>query len=309
MSEYATRYAPSPTGAMHWGHARIALVAWLRARQAGGRIVMRIEDLDRARVVEGAADAILEMHEWLGFDWDEGPIYQSERVELYEAALARLRRSNLVYDCGCSRKEIVAIASAPHGDLGPIYPGTCRANPPQNQRAVAVRFKMPSPSLPYSDPVMGSVQAGAADGDFILKRADGVFAYQLAVVVDDAESAIAEVVRGADLVSSTPRQIALHCALGYTPPKFLHLPLVLDRAGERLSKRSNAISIAEFRACGWSPQQVVGQLAFDLGLVRSTAAISLEELLNAVSNPIVFRLRNKGDFVPSLLLPLGDSIG
>ncbi len=242
---YRGRLAPSPTGLLHLGHARTYLVAWLRARQAMGKLVLRIEDLDPPRTVPGSADAIVRDLEWLGLDWDEGPHVQSERSAHYEAALAQLQSDGYLFSCTCSRKEIAAVSSAPHGDHGPRYPGTCRDRPSHPDRPAALRFRFP-------------------DDDFVVKRADGLYAYQLAVVVDDIAMGITEVVRGADLASSTPRQIALYEALGATPPSFLHVPLVVDATGERLSKRSGSIAIEALEGLG--RPAILGALARSLGL-------------------------------------------
>ena len=245
MAEYRTRYAPSPTGAMHLGHARTALVTWLRARREAGRIVMRIEDLDPPRVREGSEESILRDHAWLGLDWDEGPFHQSTRTARYEAALARLEAAGRVFPCTCTRKEVqAATASAPHGDDGPRYPGTCRERPSHPERDPAIRFRMDD-GPGFVDALAGPYEAGRVGGDFIVRRSDGLFAYQLAVVVDDHEMGVTEVIRGDDLLPSTPRQIALYEALGWTPPSFLHVPLVLGEDGERLAKRHGSVAVAD----------------------------------------------------------------
>lgn len=278
-STYRTRFAPSPTGQMHPGHARTALVTWLQARKHGGQIVMRIEDIDRPRVVPGSADAICRDHEWLGLDWDEGPIFQSSRDEAYERALAQLDEAGLVYPCTCSRKEIAAIASAPHGDDGVRYPGTCRNGAPKPDQPNALRFVFEDPSPGFDDVLCGSYPEGRTGGDFVLRRADGMWAYQLAVVVDDAEEGISEVIRGEDLLSSTPRQIALYRALGYPVPRFAHVGLVVDGEGARLATRHGATSIDSLREAGRSPEQVIGDLACSLGLTETAAPIRAEELI------------------------------
>lgn len=280
-STYRTRFAPSPTGRMHLGHARTALVTWLRARQQGGAIVMRIEDIDHPRVVSGAADAICRDHEWLGLDWDEGPIYQSTRDDAYEAALTELRSAGLVYPCTCSRKEIAEIASAPHDGEGPRYPGTCRDGVTRPERAAALRFRFDEPSPAFEDVVFGPQPAGVAGGDFVLRRADGAWAYQLAVVVDDAEAGITEVIRGADLLSSTPRQIGLYSALGKPVPRFAHVGLVVDPEGQRLSKRFGAKPIEAFRAAGLAPEELIGRLGYSLGLTSSPVPARPADLLSA----------------------------
>jgi len=280
-STYRTRFAPSPTGKMHPGHARTALVTWLQARKQGGQIVMRIEDIDRPRVVPGSADAICWDHEWLGLDWDEGPVFQSSRDEAYERALSQLQAAGMVYPCTCSRKEIAAIASAPHGDEGPRYPGTCRNGATKPDKPAALRFVFEDPSPGFEDVLCGAYPEGRAGGDFVLRRADGIWAYQLAVVVDDADAGISEVIRGADLLSSTPRQIALYRALGYPIPRFAHVALVVDGDGTRLATRHQAVSIESLREAGRSPEQVIGELARSLGLTATSAPIRAEELIPA----------------------------
>ena len=266
---------------MHPGHARTALVTWLQARKQGGQIVMRIEDIDRPRVVPGSADAICWDHEWLGLDWDEGPMFQSSRDEAYERALSQLQAAGMVYPCTCSRKEIAAIASAPHGDEGPRYPGTCRNGATKPDKPAALRFVFEDPSPGFEDLLCGAYPEGRAGGDFVLRRADGIWAYQLAVVVDDADAGISEVIRGADLLSSTPRQIALYRALGYPIPRFAHVALVVDGDGTRLATRHQAVSIESLREAGRSPEQVIGELARSLGLTATSAPIRAEELIPA----------------------------
>ena len=279
-STYRTRFAPSPTGKMHLGHARTALVTWLRARKQRGQIVMRIEDIDRPRVVPGAADDICRDHEWLGLDWDEGPSFQSSRDGAYERALSRLQAADLAYPCTCSRKEIAEIASAPHGDEGPRYPGTCKSGLSHPERATATRFVLVDPSPGFEDLLCGPYPEGQVGGDFVLRRADGIWAYQLAVVVDDAEAGISEVIRGADLLSSTPRQIALYRALGYRAPRFAHIGLVVDSGGTRLSKRHGSTAISALREAGHAAEEVIGLLACSLGLRPTTAPIRAEELIS-----------------------------
>jgi glutamyl-tRNA synthetase len=283
---YRGRLAPSPTGTLHLGLARTALCAWLRARSAHGKLIMRIEDIDTPRVVPGSADAIMNDLRWLGLDWDEGPdlggphvpYLQSERLTLYADAIAYLEAQGLVYPCTCSRKGIAKLASAPHDDLGPRYPGTCRNGPSTRGRPSALRFRMPEPAPAFRDLLQGDYHAAFSD-DFVLRRSDGMVAYQLAVVVDDIAMEISEVVRGADLMSSTPRQIALYRALGAEPPQFLHVPLLLDVDGKRLSKRDGAEAIASYRAAGLQPTAIVGALAHSLGLAASGEQISARALL------------------------------
>lgn len=276
---YRGRFAPSPTGALHLGSARTALVAWLRARSCGGSFVIRIEDLDEPRVVPGADDAIRRDLRWLGLDWDEGPdvggphapYRQSARLAEYAAALATLRAAGLVYPCTCTRREIAAIASAPEGldEEGPRYPGTCRDAPRHPERAASWRFRMPEPPPAFVDALAGTFESGVFDGgDFVVARSDGTVSYQLAVVVDDLAMHISEVVRGDDLLSSVPRQLALAHALGRDAPAWLHVPLVLGADGQRLGKRHGSASLASLRERGVGAESVVGKLAATLGLAE-----------------------------------------
>ena len=232
------RFAPSPTGPLHFGTLVAALGSYLIARQAGGRWLLRIEDLDPPRVVPGAADAMLRLLEGLGFEWDGEVVYQSRRSARYRQVLEDLRCEGRVFDCGCSRREI--LASAPHpGEEGPVYPGTCREGLGEYRSARAVRLRVADERVRFRDGIFGE-QAQDLErqvGDFVLYRADGVYAYQLAVVVDDIDAGVTQVVRGADLLSSTPRQIFLYRCLGEEPPEYYHLPLVLGTDAEKLSKR------------------------------------------------------------------------
>lgn len=235
------RFAPSPTGPLHFGSLLTAVASFCLARSRGGRWLLRMEDLDRPRVVPGAADAILRDLERFGFEWDGEVLFQSRRDEIYEAALAQLRQAGALFACACSRKEI--LASAPHpGEEGPIYPGTCRHGLPAGRPARAERLRVDATQIVFDDGLYGLQKQNLATavGDFILKRADGLFAYQLAVVVDDAASGVNQVVRGADLLSSTPRQIYLQRLLGLPAPGYWHLPLALDAHGDKISKRHGA---------------------------------------------------------------------
>jgi glutamyl-tRNA synthetase len=282
---------------LHLGNVRTALLAWLLARHAGGAFALRMEDLDRPRVRPGAGMAILSDLHWLGLDWDEGPdmggpaapYTQSERGAIYEEHLRRLQEAGLVYPCYCSRTDIARAASAPHGaEDGPAYPGTCR-DPLQREqqrrraggRPPALRFRVPGGVFHFQDGLYGVVEQDVARaiGDVVVRRADGVPAYQLAVVVDDALMAITDVVRGVDLLLSTPRQIALYQAFGYTVPRFLHVPLAVDASGERLAKRHGAAGLGPLRASGLPPAYVVGALAASVGLVPPGTALTARELL------------------------------
>ena len=252
-----TRFAPSPTGDLHLGGALCALASRDLAHEAGGAFVVRMEDLDPPRVVAGAADRILDDLEWLGLGGDEGPraggptgpYVQSARFSFYERALETLEATGLTYACDCSRAEIARVASAPHEGDDVIYPGTCRDKDPAREmrRPPAIRFR-----------------GGAVCDDFVLRRGDGVFSYQLAVSVDDLAMAIAVVVRGEDLRSSTPRQLALMKALGASDddvPSYVHLPLVRDASGARLSKRTAGGRVRALREGGVSAKEITDALA------------------------------------------------
>jgi glutamyl-Q tRNA(Asp) synthetase len=214
------------------------------AKRTGGRWLLRIEDLDLPRVIPGVADDMLLTLAGLGFQWDGEVIYQSRRQDAYKAALDELREQRIAYPCGCSRAEIALIASAPHGEEGLIYPGTCREGLPPEKIERAIRVKVDNEVISFNDGVMGrySQALKLSCGDFVVQRADGPYAYHLAVVVDDAESGITQVVRGADLLASTPRQIYLQKVLGYPRPDYCHLPLVTNPDGTKLSKRVSAVS-------------------------------------------------------------------
>jgi glutamyl-Q tRNA(Asp) synthetase len=235
---YTGRFAPSPTGPLHMGSLIAALASWLDARAAAGRWLVRIEDLDRPRSVPGAVEAILDTLRRLGLHWDGEVVYQSARLDLYRHALERLQGAT--YWCGCTRREIGDSSLGLAVDGAPIYPGTCRDASPRTPRAVRVRTR--SDVIAFDDRVQGrQEQVLERDiGDFVLYRADGLFAYQLAVVVDDADQQVTDVVRGADLLDSTSRQIYLQRLLGLPTPRYLHVPVALHAAGEKLSKQTGA---------------------------------------------------------------------
>lgn len=278
------RFAPSPTGELHFGNARTALLGWLQARAAGGCFVVRVEDIDTPRVVPGSMDRQLESLKRLGLDWDEGPevggpygpYWQSERLPLYEAALARLEAEGRLFPCFCSRAEIARLASAPHGpdDDGPPYPGTCRDLSPAEREARAAqrrpswRFRVLPGEVGWVDGVRGPShqEVQQAVGDVVLRRGDGIHAYQLAVVVDDAAMAITHVLRAADLTGSTARQIQLFEALGAPVPAFAHVPLVLGPSGEKLSKRELSQGVLGLLEGGLSPGRLLRALAESCGL-------------------------------------------
>lgn len=241
------RFAPSPTGPLHLGSLVAAVGSWLYARSAGGSWLLRIEDLDAPRVIAGCADDIMRTLEALGLTWDGEVLYQSRRSNAYQEAFDSLLARGLVFPCSCSRTEIASSSSAPHLGTGEIpYPGTCRNGMPSPRSARAYRLLVGDECVGFSDAVFGEYSQFLREvcGDFVVRRADGPFAYHLAVVVDDAFSGVNQVVRGADLLPSTPRQIYLSSLLGYSRPVYAHLPLVRGTDGGKLSKRDNAVSIA-----------------------------------------------------------------
>lgn len=242
------RFAPSPTGPFHIGLLLAAVGSYLAARAVGGRWVLRIEDIDTARVVPGSETAMLQGLEDHGLTWDGTPLRQSERATAYADALRRLEQRGLLFACGCSRREIAAIAHA--GSDGPVYPGTCRHGLPAKRTPRARRVRVHDETIAFEDAIQGRLQQHLPDevGDFVLYRADGVWAYQLAVVVDDAHQGVTQVVRGRDLLTSTPRQIYLHRLLGQPVPDYWHLPLITDRKGNKISKRSGATQLDPRRA-------------------------------------------------------------
>ncbi len=236
-SDYRGRFAPSPTGPLHFGSLVAALGSYLDARQNQGRWLLRMEDLDEERELKGAADHILRTLESFGFAWDGPVIYQSRRREAYAEALQALQSSGLAYPCRCSRKQITEAATA--GSEGPIYPGTCRAGLTTGTRARTIRLLTQDRSIEFQDRLQGRIQQNPERevGDFVIRRADGFHAYQLAVVVDDAWQGISHIVRGADLLGSTPRQCYLQELLDLPRPDYAHLPLATDSAGRKLSKQ------------------------------------------------------------------------
>lgn len=239
-SPYRGRFAPSPSGPLHIGSLIAALGSYLEARTHDGQWLVRMEDLDPPRETPGAADLILRTLEIYGFEWDGEVFYQSRRHPAYEAALEALKQRGLLYPCGCTRKEIAD--SALFGIEGPIYPGLCRNGLASGKAVRAWRIKVDGRGIAFDDAVQGCIAQNLAldIGDFVLKRADGLYAYQLAVVVDDAEQGITHIVRGADLLDSTPRQIHLQQLLGVPTPQYAHLPVAANTAGEKLSKQTKA---------------------------------------------------------------------
>ena len=277
------RFAPSPSGRMHLGNALSAMLAWLSAKQQGGEILLRIEDLDPARSKAEYAQGIMDDFRWLGLLWDRRATDQSKRGEAYAAALRQLEQMYLIYSCYCSRDQLHA-ASAPHASDGRvIYAGTCRNLTPE-QRAVmtkkpSLRIRLPDREISFRDGLQGNVTMNLQRefGDIILRRADGVAAYQLAVVVDDGTEGVTEVVRGRDLLSSTPVQLFLYELLGLTPPRFYHVPMLLAPDGRRLSKRDRDLDFGYLRQ-HFSPEEIIGLLGHLAGLMERWEPVSAREL-------------------------------
>ncbi len=290
------RFAPSPTGRMHLGNVFSSLIAWLSVRSAGGRMVLRIEDLDDRARSGPWAEMLMEDLAWLGLDWDEGPYFQRDRIDLHEEAIERLEGLGAVYPCFCTRAELHA-ASAPHASDGtPIYPGTCRGLSKEEieersaARPPALRLRVPDATDPagdisFTDRVYGTISETLARdcGDFLVRRSDQVFAYQLAVVVDDAAMGVTEVVRGRDLTGSTPRQIYLQHLLGYPQPSYAHVPLVVAPNGRRLSKRDRDLDMGALRERFGSPEHLLGWLAGAAGLAPDDAPRSARKLAELFS--------------------------
>lgn len=297
------RFAPSPTGRMHLGNVYSALLSWLSAKSQGGSWVLRIEDLDPQRSRREFAVQCEEDLRWLGLVWDEGGLeaiaapdektsyLQSQRGEIYAHYLRLLQEQHLTYPCYCTRADIMA-TQAPHESDGRIvYAGTCRpkgewnlpgsASIEKEGRKPATRVMVPDEVISFTDGHYGRQAVNLAQhcGDFVLRRADGAWAYQLAVVVDDALMGITEVVRGRDLLLSAPQQIYLYRLLGFAEPHFCHLPLLCNQEGQRLCKRDKSLDLGEVRKSGKSPQQVIGQLAFWAGIIDRPEAVSPDELI------------------------------
>ena len=276
------RFAPSPTGPLHLGNLRTALLAWLFARSAGAQFLLRVEDLDRSRVRPGIEETQLSDLRAIGLDWDGPVVRQSERLELYEEAVERLDTDGLLYPCYCTRAEIRAAASAPHGiSAADRYPGTCReltaaqrAEHEAAGRPPALRVRSEDVRIAFEDRLLGRIEEVV--DDFVVRRNDGTPSYQLAVVVDDAAQGIGEVVRGADLADSTPRQILLARLLGLPEPTYTHVPLVLGPDGQRLAKRHGAVALSDR---GEEPDEVRSWMARTLGIAKAGETPSMEDLI------------------------------
>jgi glutamyl-tRNA synthetase len=289
------RLAPSPTGAQHVGNARTYLLAWLSIRSRGGRVILRIEDIDSPRVKAGAAQQVTDDLRWLGLDWDEGPdvggangpYVQTQRIDLYHEALNRLRAGERVYPCICTRSDIESAASAPHIEHeGPIYPGTCAGRVAADAESLgdkpfAWRFRVSDQVRTFMDEIAGPQQCPVKTslGDFVIGKSDGSPSYQLAVVVDDHAMGVTEVLRGDDLLPSAFRQLELYDVFGWQPPTFAHMPLVVGPDGRRLAKRHGDTRLATLRQQGVTAEQLIGVLAWSCGFRRSMKPVSSRQLL------------------------------
>ena len=280
------RFAPSPSGRMHLGNLWSCLLAWLAARSQGGRMVLRLEDLDPDRCTQAWCDQVMRDLEWLGLDWDNEPVYQSRRTEAYRASFTQLEERGLIYPCYCTRAERLA-ASAPHRSDGVVvYDGRCRRLSPKEReelartRRPAWRVEVPEETVSFVDRIQGPFSQNLARecGDFILRRSDGVYAYQLAVVVDDAAMGVTQVVRGSDLLDSTPRQLWLQEELGLPHPEYGHVPLLLATDGRRLAKRDRDQELGELQS-RYAASELVGRLAHLAGLIPEPAPVTPAELV------------------------------
>lgn len=298
MAAPVGRLAPSPTGRMHAGNIFAALIAWLTVKSQGGTMVLRVEDLDRERSKPAYADAVQRDFEALGLTWDVGPVFQRTRDDAYEAAFARIAVAHRVYPCFCTRADLAAV-SAPHFGDKHVYPGTCARLSAEDAvrrisagEAAALRVAVPHERICFEDAIQGSYgQWLDVDcGDFILRRKDGAFAYQLAVVVDDAEQGVTSVVRGVDLLSSTPQQIFLQRALGLHEPAYAHVPLLVSESGRRLAKRDADASLDAMLERYGSPAGVMGHIAHIAGIIFEEEPVTPEGLLSVFS---LSHLRNR----------------
>lgn len=287
-SSVCGRFAPSPTGRMHLGNVFSALLSWLSARAQGGTWLLRIEDIDPQRSRHEYADMLMDDLQWLGLEWDGEPCWQSRRGDIYARYLQQLTDAGLIYPCYCTRADILATQAPHESDGRVVYKGTCRNLPPGSRKGpAALRMKVPDEGrgiVTFTDGHYGThtVDLTTQCGDFIVRRKDGAWAYQLAVVVDDALMGINEVVRGRDLLLSSPQQIYLAQQLGFTPPRFTHLPLLCNTAGQRLSKRDKSLDMGCLRQ-RFTPNQIIGLLAHAAGLQPTADAVSAQSLVKTFS--------------------------
>lgn len=287
MSGVTGRFAPTPSGRLHLGNLLCAMLAYLSARSQGGRFLLRIEDVDIPRCPRALAKACIDDLTWLGFTWDEPPLYQSERGELYQRHFDRLREMGLIYPCFCTRAQLHSAQAPNLGDHELVYAGTCARLTPEDvarrmmTRRPAMRLRVPDRDVGFVDGHYGLFTENLARdcGDYIVRRSDGLWGYQLAVVVDDALSGVTEVVRGRDILFSTPRQIELLRTLGYGVPGYVHIPLLTDSAGRRLAKRDRDLDLTAL-ARRHTPGEILGMLAFACGLIPERRSMELEALVD-----------------------------
>ncbi len=280
------RFAPTPSGKLHLGNILCAMLAYLSARSQGGRFLLRIEDVDIPRCPRRLAQQCIEDLTFLGFTWDEPVIYQSDRSDIYKAALDRLTDAGHIYPCFCTRAQLMSLAAPNLGDTQVIYSGACANLTPEEAaermktRAPALRLRVSDEDVAFADGLYGHQQENLKRdcGDFILRRSDGLYGYQLAVVVDDALQGVTEVVRGRDILSATPRQLYLQRLLGYDSPGYVHIPLLTDHLGRRLAKRDKDLDLSEL-CKRLTPQEILGRLACSAGLLSEVRPVTLEQLI------------------------------
>ena len=280
------RFAPTPSGRLHLGNILCAMLAYLSARSKGGRFLLRIEDVDIPRCPRRLAQQCIDDLSWLGFTWDEAPLYQSDRGDVYAAALDRLAEGGHTYPCFCTRAQLMSLAAPNLGDTQVIYQRTCAHLSPEEAvekakiRAPAIRLRVPDEDVSFTDGLFGLQTENLERdcGDFILRRSDGLYGYQLAVVVDDAMSDVTEVVRGRDILSATPRQLYLQRLLGADAPAYVHIPLLVDAQGRRLAKRDKDLDLTAL-AQRFTPADILGMLAYSAGLLDEVRPVTLEGLI------------------------------
>lgn len=280
------RFAPTPSGRLHLGNILCAMLAYLSVRSKGGRFLLRIEDVDVPRCPRRLAQQAIDDLRWLGFTWDEAPLYQSDRSEIYREALDRLTAAGHIYPCFCTRAQLMSLAAPNLGDTQVVYSRACAALTPEEAaeraktRAPAMRLRVPDEDVTFTDGLFGLQRENLERdcGDFILRRSDGLYGYQLAVVVDDALTGVTEVVRGRDILSATPRQLYLQRLLGYPQPEYVHIPLLVDAEGRRLAKRDRDLDLGALSQ-RFTPEDILGMLAFSAGLIPENRPMTLEALL------------------------------
>lgn len=280
------RFAPTPSGRLHLGNILCAMLAYLSARSKGGRFLLRIEDVDIPRCPRRLAQQAIEDLTWLGFTWDEEPLFQSDRGDIYAAALRRLAEGGHTYPCFCTRAQLMSLAAPNLGDTQVIYQRTCarltseEAAAKALTHAPATRLRVPDEDISFTDGLFGLQTENLERdcGDFILRRSDGLYGYQLAVVVDDALQGVTEVVRGRDILSATPRQLYLQRLLGYDAPDYVHIPLLVDHQGRRLAKRDKDLDLTALSQ-RFTPANILGMLAFSAGLIEEVRPVTLEQLI------------------------------